>query len=766
MRKQVLITLVLLISLVPVSFSQPTLENTIISGKLKASVLSNDAVVLSRWDIDLLSVVPTDQSILYDVYAVEKGIEYMAILPAKPVSNVVSWITFSEGLTWYYQPPLAEIHQGKDWNVNDTHAYNEKGELVYSYDSPEYVGSYAVYYDKQGGVYGTGKFMHVYRPLVYDSKGSEIWGELKYDNGLLSITIPQIWLDSAVYPVYVDPTFGKTSVGASNIDYATDTVRCSNGTIGIANGLLNTVHFYGQTLGAGGVLYGGVYRDSDLKLIEGELVGTNLAGGALQWWNMSLSGAVGVNASTNYWASVHIDTLGDSIRLKADWVGAANRDSQYDITPWPGSWNDPLTPNGYHGYHYSIYCTYTEGGGPVNNNPNAPIWYSPANDTRYNPSQSVTFYWNFSDPDGGDTQGAYELELDNNSNFASPEIDTGKQASANEYHTATLPALVDLYYVRVRTWDDSDAVGPWNHSLQIIVDQINVTSLIVSDNRINVGASGVITPSGVHVYDSAVWNGTATLNDTLTKAAVALYGYSVSSVTDTDYGLTNFTQHAADPYIIFDRIRVLTLQVNNTNPIVNDYVLLNCTLELEYDNHPLGAGDTVNLTQSTNPPTTWNAGTSVFEEEEVRAVDIVVTYNAITANEATYGITVVNMNGQTVSVTWGTPGTLLILVTDTRGDGLNGSFICIWNNVGALVDTGTTNITGYYDAGAVANGNYTIQATLDYFDAKTVPATITIPATVTLTLAARGNSALLLLMVGILGSVMIVDMRRGKRRRR
>lgn len=364
MKKQFLIIMVLLCSTIPIGGGD--ISRTLLSGDLKAVVHPDDSMILSKWNVDILTVSPIKAEYIYDIYTVSGGVEYMVILAAKPDSNIISIRVEGEGLTWYYQPPMGMIHKEPGWLVNDTHVYDDKGILRFSYDSLNIVGSYAVYYLKQGGVYGTGKAFHVYRPLVTDSKGSTVWGELKYNSGVLSVIIPQDWLDNAVYPVYVDPTFGHTGIGASNVDYNQDTIRCSNGTIGVLDGVLNTVHFYGQTLGAGGQIYGGVYRDGDLKLIEGEGVGVNLAGGALQWWNISLSGIVSVNASSNYWASVWIDTLGNTIRVKADWQGAGAKNSRYDITPWVGlPWEDPLTPNAYHGYHYSIYCTYTEGAGPV-----------------------------------------------------------------------------------------------------------------------------------------------------------------------------------------------------------------------------------------------------------------------------------------------------------------------------------------------------------------------------------------------------------------
>lgn len=91
-------------------------------------------------------------------------------------------------------------------------------------DQPENVrGSYAVYHKSKGGLnnsagmdYKTGKAFHVYRPHAVDAVGGQTWGTLNYNknSGLLEISIDQKWIDNAIYPIIIDPTFGYTSAGA------------------------------------------------------------------------------------------------------------------------------------------------------------------------------------------------------------------------------------------------------------------------------------------------------------------------------------------------------------------------------------------------------------------------------------------------------------------------------------------------------------------------------------------------------------------------
>lgn len=141
-----------------------------------------------------------------EIYPLEEGQEFEIILKEKPLSNVVQFTIEDKDVEYFYQPELTaeEIADGA-----------ERPENV--------VGSYAVYaktpkHNYVGGKeYKTGKIGHIYRPRIEDSKGDWVWGELKIENGLLSVTIPQEFLANAVYPVRhaAGLTFGYETGGSS-----------------------------------------------------------------------------------------------------------------------------------------------------------------------------------------------------------------------------------------------------------------------------------------------------------------------------------------------------------------------------------------------------------------------------------------------------------------------------------------------------------------------------------------------------------------------
>ena len=97
-----------------------------------------------------------------------------------------------------------------------------------------------------------------------------------------------------------------------------------------------------------------------------------------------------------------------------------------------------------------------------NQPPNAPTMTYPTG-TVASPTKTTsttpTITWTFSDPDAGDTQGAYEVFITNNGTGATT-WDSGKvlSSSGSVVCGATLTSGT-TYRVKVKTWDNSDAAG-------------------------------------------------------------------------------------------------------------------------------------------------------------------------------------------------------------------------------------------------------------------------------------------------------------------
>jgi hypothetical protein len=228
------------------------------------------------------------------------GHEYDLILKEKPLSNVFSFKIETENLELHYQPPLTEEIKNIGWTVNATHALNEKGELV-NHRPENVVGSFAVY-TRAGN-----KIMHIFRPLIMDSKDGEVWGEMSILGETLTISVPQKFLDDAVYPVIIDPTFGYTTIGASTDDNPFGNIKVAWRHLNqVGDGNITSVSIYGRAVTTAGLMRAAVYTTGvttpfppqNLLAQSNEVNVTTTA----QWWNFTLDAYVWNN--TQYYLSI------------------------------------------------------------------------------------------------------------------------------------------------------------------------------------------------------------------------------------------------------------------------------------------------------------------------------------------------------------------------------------------------------------------------------------------------------------------------------
>ena len=141
----------------------------------------------------------------------DNGFEWDIILATKPLSKILEFKFQSEGLSFLYQGELTaeEIADGATRPIN-------------------VVKSYAVYHDSKANNhrhadgtednYKTGKFCHIDNPELVDALGNRARAESFFIDpvvGIMRITCPQSFLDTAIYPVIIDPDIGYTSVGGT-----------------------------------------------------------------------------------------------------------------------------------------------------------------------------------------------------------------------------------------------------------------------------------------------------------------------------------------------------------------------------------------------------------------------------------------------------------------------------------------------------------------------------------------------------------------------
>lgn len=283
------------------------------------------------------------------------GYEFEVILNEKPSSNVIEFSIKTKGLDFFYQPPLTkeEIKNG-------------------AYRPENVVGSYAVYHKTRknnyigGKEYKTGKAFHIYRPKIIDKNGEWVWGELNVDEEkqLLTVTIPQGFLDSAIYPIIVDPTFGYTSVGAS-IGTTAQSIFSQLATP-ISGGTLESISAYIRESNDGGSapIFGyAIYNESDESFIDSTTTSQKNAPGSYDWEVLSFASPPIIVANTKYYLSLRTtweEEITNEIQIAYDFNAGSAGDSKQVFTGGSAiiTWPDPLGGTDTSSL-FSIYATYT-----------------------------------------------------------------------------------------------------------------------------------------------------------------------------------------------------------------------------------------------------------------------------------------------------------------------------------------------------------------------------------------------------------------------
>jgi len=301
----------------------------------------------------------------YEVHQYEKevgqdgGFEFEWVLNSKPKSNILRATIQSKELDFFYQPSLTqeEIERG-----------SRRPENV--------VGSYAVYHKtKRGNIengkeYKVGKAFHIYRPKAIDSEGKERWCNLNIDGGLLTVTVPEDFLNTAVYPVVVDPTFGYTSQGASlgeiyNSNWGTS-AKASIATLSVDGTISSFSGYFQYEAGPAAKARMAIYTNNsgvplDRQGYSDEVSTTSLSPELLT--GNSAGGSFSLSAGT-YWLAAfgnHSDTgPGQQVFVSYDTGGTDSSDMGTDLDiPVYNPPETPWTEHQSNTFLYSIYATYT-----------------------------------------------------------------------------------------------------------------------------------------------------------------------------------------------------------------------------------------------------------------------------------------------------------------------------------------------------------------------------------------------------------------------
>jgi len=322
----------------------------------------------------------TDKSKEYNFYPIEDGFEYEVILKEKPKTNIISLKIKTKDLVFYYQGELEDEKQENEiCHSPDTtgvsifrdgveYSYcfiDDDGSTTTSYTTMRpvnVIGSYAVYHATKKGHeigqtnYMAGKAFHIYRPQITDANGWKMWEDLHIKNGILTITIPQEFLDKAVYPASSKGVnFGYEDIGKSD---TTDSMLISVYLQAPGNGSIDSISMYANCFATSRFVYGMTIESDETLATNGKSGSdTNAAAG---WLDMTYSTKPSIINNSYYFFG---GGSNDIVRyyFDADTLDDGCFDTTYDFT----TTNDPTCNPAYakKDDKFSIYATYTASGG-------------------------------------------------------------------------------------------------------------------------------------------------------------------------------------------------------------------------------------------------------------------------------------------------------------------------------------------------------------------------------------------------------------------
>lgn len=281
------------------------------------------------------------------------NLEWEIILDSHPDTNVFTFDIEFDRLRFSYQGELTLQELAMD-----------------AYRPDSVVGSYAVYHQGQRGdytkiidgdtiicQYGTGKAFHIFRPKAWDNKGDTTWCQLHIDTsaGTLSIIVPSQFLSDAAYPVIIDPQFGNTSVGGSNIIFSGYRIAGIVTMDSVSDQVLDSVVIYGRYTSTSSTLYGAIYTDDGgpAALGEANTTGIPIDDWVYQWWQVPMSGTYSLTSGATYWISFHCENY----RVGYDVNGETDAGRYVISTSFPDPFGSATAPD----WDIDLYGVYKAG---------------------------------------------------------------------------------------------------------------------------------------------------------------------------------------------------------------------------------------------------------------------------------------------------------------------------------------------------------------------------------------------------------------------
>lgn len=222
------------------------------------------------------------------------------------------------------------------------------------------------------------------------------------------------------------------------------------------------------------------------------------------------------------------------------------------------------------------------------------------------------------------------------------------------YNDTLMKTIVGKYGYKVASITDP-AYGLTKfttNEVDVIFDKATITLSAVKDT-IEVGSTASVTQTAVYQYDGTDFDGTITLNDTLTKSTVETYYYTTQSISGDTHGITEFESNT-----------VAVTFVDTTAPVANASQDQTVTVDTSASFDASGSTDNVAIVSyewDFGDETTGTGKTTTHTYTEPGVYNVTLTVKDAEGNSNTDYITVTVEATPTVFPWWilGVVGTVI-----------------------------------------------------------------------------------------------------------
>lgn len=222
------------------------------------------------------------------------------------------------------------------------------------------VGSYAVYCNKANNKYKTGKLCHIPRPFVIDASDNREWCVMAYEEisdteGILYVDMPKLFMQSAVYPVRLDPIIGfsstpNSSASTSNAAYYITSLY-SGTLVAPSSGACDKLYIYVQqttSCSRGSAIY-----DGSMNLLASKILSQTWTIG---WNEITLDSPIDIVSGNTYHPAMILSSSNKYISYDTT---SGNTCYRTETTSFPDPWTDFANSRA---YVPAVYLDYTESG--------------------------------------------------------------------------------------------------------------------------------------------------------------------------------------------------------------------------------------------------------------------------------------------------------------------------------------------------------------------------------------------------------------------